>query len=89
MEVLSVREYRNNLSASFDRAIEGERVLIRRNNEIFALVCVGDGALSLSPRQQRHVDEVAESIKRSWAQVKQMEAGTMPAKSAMSFIDEL
>lgn len=30
MEVLSVRDYRNNLSASFDRAAEGERVLIRR-----------------------------------------------------------
>ncbi len=29
MDVLSVRDYRNNLAASFSRADQGERVLIR------------------------------------------------------------
>lgn len=32
---------------------------------------------------------LAQSIKRSWEQIKQMEAGEIPIKSAMSFIDEL
>ena len=41
MEALSVREYRNNLAASFTRAGNGEQVLIRRKNEIYALVKVG------------------------------------------------
>ena len=33
MEALSVREYRNNLAASFTKADNGEQVLIRRKNE--------------------------------------------------------
>ncbi len=89
MEVLSVRDYRNNLAAFFDKAAAGERILIRRKNSLYALVSVGTEDLSLSPRQQRHVDEMVDSIKRSWDQVKQMEAGTIPTKSAMEFIDEL
>lgn len=43
MEALSVREYRNNLAASFTKADNGEQVLIRRKNEIYALVKVGRG----------------------------------------------
>lgn len=42
-----------------------------------------------SSSQQKHVDDMAESIRRSWKQVKQMEADEIPVKSAMSFIDEL
>ncbi|WP_438638953.1 hypothetical protein [Muribaculum intestinale] len=39
MEALNqVSDYRNNLAASFDRADEGERVLIRRKNSLYALV---------------------------------------------------
>lgn len=89
MEVLSVRDYRNNLAASFDRAAEGERVIIRRKNSLFALVNIGSEDISLSQRQQQEIDKMAESLKRSWRQIKQMEAGTIPAKSATEFIDEL
>ena len=38
MEPLSVREYGNKLAASFTNADNGEQVLIRRKNEIYALV---------------------------------------------------
>lgn len=89
METLTVREYRNNLAKSFDRAAAGERVLIRRKNSLYALVSIGEENVTLSPRQQQKVNEVADSIKRSWQQVKQMEAGEIPAKSALAFIDEL
>lgn len=89
MEALSVSDYRNNLAASFDRADEGERVLIRRKNSLYALVSVGREELTLSPRQQQQVDEFAESLRRSWDQVKQMESGAIPAKLAMDFINEL
>lgn len=89
MDILSVRDYRNNLAKYFDRASEGERVLIRRKNTLYALVSVGSEDVSLSPRQARHLDEIAESLKRSWSEVKRMEAGEVPAKSAMDFIDEL
>ncbi|MDE6264602.1 MAG: hypothetical protein K2M11_05590 [Paramuribaculum sp.] len=89
MEALTVREYRENLSTYFDRASAGEQVLIRRKNVIYALVSVGCEEVNLSPNQKHHVSEIAESISRSWKQVKQMEAGEIPVKSAMEFIDEL
>ncbi len=89
MKVLSVRDYRKNLAASFDRADEGERVIIRRKNVLYALVSIGEEDLTLSQQQQREVDELTESIRRSWRQVKDMESGKLPAKSAISFIDEL
>lgn len=89
MEVLSVRDYRNNLAEYFDRAAQGEQVLIRRKNSIYALVSIGSEDLSISPAQQRQVEEMAQSIKRSWHEVQQIEAGKKPAKSAMAFIDEL
>lgn len=89
MEVLSVRDYRNNLAASFDRADEGERVLIRRKNTIYALVSVGSEDVTISQARQQQIDDMTESMRRSWHQVKQIEAGEKPAKSAMDFIDEL
>ena len=44
MEALSVSDYRNNLAASFDRADEGERVLIRRKNSLTPRECRPGGA---------------------------------------------
>lgn len=88
MEVLSVREYRNNLAASFDRAAEGQEVIIRRKNELYALVSIGND-LTLSRKQQQKVNKLAESIRRSWNQIKQIQAGELPAKPAMTLIDEL
>ena len=44
MEALSVSDYRNNLAASFDRADEGERVLIRRKNLSTPRECRPGGA---------------------------------------------
>jgi hypothetical protein len=55
MEALSVREYRNNLAASFTKADNGEQVLIRRKNEIYALVKVGREDLMITPELQAKV----------------------------------
>lgn len=57
MEVLSVRDYRNNLAASFARVDKGEQVLIRRKNQIYALVSVGPEDLMVTPELQRRIDE--------------------------------
>lgn len=57
MEALSVRDYRNNLSASFDRADQGERVLIRRKNQIYALMSVGREDLTITPALQKRIEE--------------------------------
>lgn len=89
MDVMSVRDYRKNLAASFDRADQGERVLIRRKNSLYALVSVGSEDVSLSEGKQREIEEMATSLRRSWSQVKHMEEGTVQSKSALAFIDEL
>lgn len=57
MEALSVTDYRNNLAASFARADNGERVLIRRKNQIYALVSVGREDLMITPELQARIDE--------------------------------
>ncbi|MBD5181491.1 MAG: hypothetical protein HDS98_02955 [Bacteroidales bacterium] len=89
MEALSVSDYRKNLAASFDRADEGERVLIRRKNSLYALVSVGREELSLSLRQQQQIDEFSESLRRSWEQVKLMEEGKLPRRTIQDMLDEL
>jgi ferredoxin len=58
MEALSVREYRENLAASFVKADNGEQVLIRRKNEIYALVKVGREDLMITPELQARINEV-------------------------------
>ena len=63
MEALSVREYRNNLAASFTKADNGEQVLIRRKNEIYALVKVGREDLRITPALQARIDKAREEIK--------------------------
>lgn len=63
MEALSVREYRNNLAASFTKADNGEQVLIRRKNEIYALVKVGREDLMITPELQVRIDKAREEIK--------------------------
>ncbi len=63
MEALSVREYRNNLAASFTKADNGEQVLIRRKNETYALVNVGRADLMINPKLQARMDKAREEIK--------------------------
>ena len=63
MQALSVRDYRNNLSASFDRAIKGETVIIRRRGELFALTSIGSEDVSISPSLQKRIDEARKAYR--------------------------
>lgn len=63
MKALSVEEYRNNLAASFARADNGERVLIRRKNQLYALVSVGKEDLMITPELQARIDEAEKSCR--------------------------
>ncbi len=89
MEVLSVRDYRKNLAASFDRAADGGRVLIRRKNNLYALVSLGREDVTLSTSQKSQIEKISDSIRRGLTEAKQIENGTLEAKTAMTFIDEL
>lgn len=58
MEIMNVREYRNKLAESFDKAYDGEKVLIRRKNEIYALVRVGrEEDLTITPELRARIEE--------------------------------
>ena len=57
MEALNVREYRNKLAACFTKADNGEQVLIRRKNEIYALVKVDREDLMITPELQARSDK--------------------------------
>lgn len=83
MEALSVRDYRNNLAASFTRADQGERVLIRRRNNIYALVNVGKEELMISPEMQRRIDKAKAELKESKT------LHFADAQSAAKWMDEL
>lgn len=63
METLSVREYRNNLAESFIRAARGEQVLIRRRNQIYALVRVGQDDLMISPKLQARIEDAEKACR--------------------------
>lgn len=63
MEALSVRDYRNNLAASFDRADKGEPVIIRRRGRLFALTSLGKEDVSISPRLQKRIDEARKAFR--------------------------
>lgn len=83
MKALSVRDYRNNLAASFARADQGERVLIRRRNNIYALVNIGKEDLMVTPEMQKRIDE---------ARAELIEGKTLhfaDAQSAVKWMDEL
>lgn len=57
METLNIRDFRSNLANSFNRADQGENVLIRRKNEIYALVRLGREDLVISPELQERIDQ--------------------------------
>lgn len=86
MQPLSVRDYRNNLSASFDRANNGETVIIRRRGQLFALTSLGSEDISLSPKiKESLTDRICEGLR----EVKKIESGQQQAKSARTFLNEL
>lgn len=63
MQALSVRDYRKNLAASFDRARNGEPVIIRRHGQLFALTSLGDEDVSISPRLKKRIEEARSAYK--------------------------
>lgn len=63
METLSVREYRNNLSSAFDRADQGEQVLIRRKNTIYTLQSVGREDLIFTSKLQKKLVEAEKNLR--------------------------
>ncbi len=63
MAALTVRDFRSNMAASFNRASNGEDVLIRRNNEIFALVSMGKEDYTITPELQMKIELARQELR--------------------------
>ena len=57
MNTMTVRDFRTNLSASFDRVDAGERILVRRRNRVYTIVPVEDDDLIITPELQAKIDK--------------------------------
>ena len=64
METLSIKDFRNQMAASFDKAANAENVLIRRKNEIYALVKVGHEDLLLTKDLQKRIYDVHQAYQQ-------------------------
>lgn len=63
MNTMTVRDFRTNLSASFDRVDAGERILVRRRNRVYTIVLVEDDDLIITPELQAKIDKARQEYK--------------------------
>ena len=74
---ISLREFRENQTATLLRVLQGESVLLTSRL----------GAFKLTPVTEE--EKIVGRIRSGLNEVKLIEAGKLPAKSAQSFLDEL
>lgn len=63
MNTMTVRDFRTNLSANFDRVDAGERILVRRRNRVYTIVPVEDDDLTITPELQAKIDKARKEYK--------------------------
>lgn len=63
MNTMTVRDFRTNLSANFDRVDAGERILIRRRNKVYTIVPVEENDLTITPELQAKIDKARQEYK--------------------------
>lgn len=63
MNTITVRDFRTNLSANFDRVDAGERILVRRRNRVYTIVPVEDDDLIITPELQAKIDKARQEYK--------------------------
>ena len=65
MNTITVRDFRTNLSANFDRVDAGERILVRRRNRVYTIVPVEDDDLTITPELQAKIDKARQEYKEA------------------------
>ncbi len=60
---MTVRDFRTNLSANFDRVDAGERILVRRRNKVYTIIPVEDDDLTITPELQAKIDKARQDYK--------------------------
>ena len=63
MNTMTVSGFRRNMAAAFNKAAEGENVMVRRGTKVFAIVPVSDDELTITPELQAKIDKARAEIK--------------------------
>lgn len=63
MNTITVRDFRTNLSANFDRVDAGERILVRRRNKVYTIIPVDDEDMTITPELQAKIDKARTEYK--------------------------
>jgi antitoxin (DNA-binding transcriptional repressor) of toxin-antitoxin stability system len=63
MNTMTVSGFRRNMAAAFNKAAEGENVMVRRGTQVFAIVPVSDDELTITPELQAKIDKARAEIK--------------------------
>ena len=83
MNTLTVRDFRNNMAATFERTDAGEDIFIRRGKKIYAIIPVKNEDLAISPSLQQKIDKARKEFENG-------EAITFKSASdAQKWMDEL
>lgn len=77
MEIISAREFRANQTTVLNKVLRGESVLLSSRVGMFKITPVS--------REDTLTTRICESLE----EVKMIESGKLPAKSARAFLDEL
>lgn len=63
MNTMTVRDFRTNLSANFDRVDAGERILVRRRGRLYTIIPVEEDDLTITPELQAKIDKARKEFK--------------------------
>ncbi len=83
MTTLTIRDFRSQLAAAFDRVDQGDRVLVRRRNKIYTIVVVDDGELEITPQLAEKIEKARQEYHEGTA----LEFES--ASAAQQWMDEL
>ena len=67
MNTLTVRDFRNNMAATFERTDAGEDIFIRRGKKIYAIIPVKNDDLAISPSLQVKIDKARQEFENGEA----------------------
>lgn len=69
MNTITVSNFRKNMAAAFNKAAEGEDVMVRRGTQLFAIIPIQENDITINK------DNLVESLRKSLIEVKNAKEG--------------
>lgn len=64
MNTMTVSGFRKNMAAAFNKAAEGEDVIVRRGTQIFAIVPVKENDITITPELKAKIKKARDEYNR-------------------------